>query len=918
MEHRAILNRAIAALFSGALLASTYAFDNVNDHPRFNEVIVEQFVEQVQADASNVNSRFSRYLFVMNGNAKLAGTGVADKGWTSVNEAEMKLAPTGWIKHGGFAADEPEMPAGVRHFYDPLGIDGGKKWLTDISGRLETLIRDNITGDPQIDAKEWAFSYAENQHNWAIGKAAFKKALEEDDPALREKYMAKAWRCLGEVLHLVADMGLPPHVRNDTHPSSGSGAVDYMFGDPGPCESLFKTDYISDYKSNKAEVALKDAFAAATTAEAIFDTLARFTNRHFFSAGTIMGTGSDTYSPLITSRPAYPLPKLEDLDYHDEDFYFYKKFPSGTEVKLCRDLRFIKRRGYPYIDSKCVQSMSAVWVPSVITAGKYVMARFIPKLSVTITDYDASSGSYKGTIDHTTDNEYISGISYNGPVVITDGSFTKIDTAECDGGYFEGKLTKPVAAIGAEISFGGITITGQISQAASGTFSLVTRPERVYAHTPCTLVVTGTNLPKGYGTGFSLIDSIENGGYYSDTSFFTYQFGRSADYQVEATVYYNNSSRIWKVDTFTVSVNDTIIIDSLSRDSAYAGYDNIGIYGRYFGDTGTVFINGKESAVLSWNNNIGQASSIFLRIPLMVDTTATISIAARNATSAEVTLKIVPPSKIEELEPKVWQYPGSASIRGSNFGKGGTTYDEIRLIPDNESGAMVYRFSLLDVWSDTLIAFKVAPAMRTGRLFVTTRTGTSDTVPVKVVPNMSLMNSVTFYLVITGCSFVNQTGVVSTNSITYGFSGILTAKSTSDVTSRFDSSYTVAGTAYTISQEISFSLDSSLERIGSITIERQTTSEGDNGWSDVRGDTIVIDGIAQPLSFRVGADTLTGYSMKMLNADTLLGNIKELRSQTYTITTTQTGNEVRYTRCNDWPKTKPEGGTAYITFDIKR
>lgn len=919
MEHRAILKSIAPFLVCGICFNTSQAFDNNKDHPGFNAAIVEQFVSQAAADASNPASKFSPYVFVMNGNATLSGMGVAEAGWTSVNETTMNLTPLEWIQHGGFAADEPEMPAGVRHFYDPLGIDNGKTWLTDISGKLETLIRTNITGDPEIDAKEWAFRYAENRYNWVIGKASFKKALEEPDPKLRAKHMAKAWRCLGEVLHLLADMGLPPHVRNDTHPASGNGAVDYLFGDPSPCESLFKTEYISAYKSRKTETDLKDGFAAAATAEAIFDTLARFTNKNFFSAGTIQGTGSDTYSPLITSRPAYPYPRLQDLDYHPDDFYYYKKFPSGAEVMLCRDLRFIKRRGYPYIDSKCVESMAAVWVPSVITAGKYLMARFIPTLAVTVIEYNAQSGVYRGTVEHTADNEYTNNILYRGPVVITDGSFTVLDTTECSAGYFEGKLKKPGASIGAEISCGGITITGNVAQTVPGDFSLVTKPERVYANMPCTITVVGNNLPKGFGTGFSLIDTMESGGYYSDTSFFSHTFRRCADYRVEATVYYNNSSRIWKVDTFTVAVNDTIIVDSLNLKSAYAGYDLIGIYGWFFGDTGTVSINGKEVPVSSWNDyGTSQRSTILLRTPLMYDTVAAITVSSRNTTSKTMSLAIVPPPKIASIEPAVWQYPNIASIRGSGFGDTATNNDDLRMTYEGEAGSFTFRSQDCDVWTDSIISFKVGPSLRTGTFFIKKKTGASDTIPIKVIPNMALMNSVTMYLSLSNCSFISQDDKSSAKSIVFGFTDKLTSRSSRDFIAQFDSAYTMGTAQYTIARQISFSLDSTLEGISRMAIQRQNTTTYENGSIDIRGDTIVIENIAQPLHFSALADTITSYSMLILNGDSLLNNIKELRSLTYSLSTNETGNQVRSSQCTGWPEKKADGATAYITFDIKR
>ena len=34
----------------------------------------------------------------------------------------------------------------------------------------------------------------------------------------KDKLSAAAWRSLGETMHLIADMSVPSHVRNDSHP----------------------------------------------------------------------------------------------------------------------------------------------------------------------------------------------------------------------------------------------------------------------------------------------------------------------------------------------------------------------------------------------------------------------------------------------------------------------------------------------------------------------------------------------------------------------------------------------------------------------------------------------------------------------------------------------------------------------------
>ncbi len=117
-----------------------------------------------------------------------------------------------WVIHGGFSADEPNLWASVRHFYEPLATDGHQE-LTDhnwVHGMVYNA----------ISAKDWAFSNTSNPFGWKKGLEYYKKAMEipEDsqisqipgsdfrDPNLtvespakaREAYLAKAFRSLGK------------------------------------------------------------------------------------------------------------------------------------------------------------------------------------------------------------------------------------------------------------------------------------------------------------------------------------------------------------------------------------------------------------------------------------------------------------------------------------------------------------------------------------------------------------------------------------------------------------------------------------------------------------------------------------------------------------------------------------------------
>lgn len=918
MEHRTILIGKFLLLGSAALRFDAAAFDNRVDHPTFNTTIVDKFVAQTETDALTTTSKFAQYLFVLNGSAKLSGLGVKDTGYNSINEATMELNPREWIKHGGYSADEPEFHAGVRHFYDPLGIDGGKKWLTDVSVALEIAIKRFVTGDPQTDAKNWAFHHQENHYNFSIGKVVLKKALEEPDRIRRAEYMAKAWRCLGETLHLIADMALPPHVRNDSHPASGNSAVDFMFGDPGPCEALFKTEYITDNIKRTAETSLKDAFAAATTAETIFDTLARFTNRNFFSSGTLKGEGADNYEPLITSRPAYPEPKLEDCDYHEDDFYYYRTFMSGTTVKLCRDLRFIKRRGYPYIDGECVKSMAAVWVPAVIEAGKYAMARFIPSLAVTITDYNTSTGEIGGTVEHSTDDEYTSMIMYNGPVTITDGAFEILDTIECVKGAFDGKIKKPLGRVAAEISFGGITVKSAASEGVEKTFGLVTRPANAYVNEPCTLQITGNSLPPKCGALFNILLEEGNGGVASDTTIWIHRFDSVREYPVEVSVFYNNTSTLWKKETFTISVHDTVIIDSTRPDPFSAGTDMLTIDGRHFGDTGNVVINGTAANVMSWSGtNLNGKHTILVKTPVIDDSIATITIETRNLVSAPFTIILMKRPTIDACTPSEWQYPGVVSIIGRYFGTAATSENRV-IIRAGSGSETTYRSENISNWSDTLITFALSPATVSGKICVVKPRSVSDSFPIIITPHIGLISRITCNVNISGCTVESQDGTISSLLFTFGYSGIIGSKSARELSAVFDTTFTSGTSQYTQHREFTLTVNATGEHVEKIRLSHENTQVSENGSTFMNGDTLQIGNLSLAITTNASGDSLRGYNMHTANGDTLLGNIEVLRYSTHTVIPAESGDIVRFSRLKSFPSNIEEGESASVSVEMFR
>jgi hypothetical protein len=118
-----------------------------------------------------------------------------------------------WIEDGGEREDDTWSSdgAGVRyrkHFHDPLVLDWGSAGLSYALGTFKSALLWALDFD---DAQ----GTVDNEYSWPAARQNFYDALTGNDP---ETNYADMFRALGQVMHLVSDMAVPAHVRNDWHP----------------------------------------------------------------------------------------------------------------------------------------------------------------------------------------------------------------------------------------------------------------------------------------------------------------------------------------------------------------------------------------------------------------------------------------------------------------------------------------------------------------------------------------------------------------------------------------------------------------------------------------------------------------------------------------------------------------------------
>jgi hypothetical protein len=481
----------ILAITGISLIILLSGYGNKLVHPDINSLMISKFLDRNNKGDLSL-PEFKKYTFFLVEGLPLNGRAVVKDGLfsdmdqtaagigfgaTLSSEGPAEKSPQQWIVHGGYSADVPEVPASLRHFYDPVQPPG-QHYLTDIANaKIMGSLQKYVFVNPRIDGIQWALGkpgdisegVQDHKYTWEHGKIWMKLALREANPSKKNEYMASAWRTLGETLHMISDNGCPPHVRNDAHPSPLFNNNTWL-GNPDPYEEILdkirleEVDVFNTLATGSPDPFLKERFSKMKTVAQIADSLARFTNANFVSNETISGiTKSGKQITQITHpEKPYSSPKLENMTYHDKDY----SYSTSMGVKQCVDHYYagnlIPTLCDPFVDKECVKSQAGVLLPVIIEAGAQVIKLYIPKLTVEIKSAD--HGLVKGEIRHKTDEEYPSEIKYTGEVILSvkDAKYKEINRIKipAKNGIFEqaGVNVPEGGNLTATIEFGGVSV----------------------------------------------------------------------------------------------------------------------------------------------------------------------------------------------------------------------------------------------------------------------------------------------------------------------------------------------------------------------------------------------------------------------------------------------------------------------------
>jgi len=171
-----------------------------------------------------------------------------------------------WIVEGSVSEDTP--PRWINHFYDPVYNEGwtGEFGPSYVSEELLRKFSDVfLSPEDAVSAPVWAVNQ-ELQVKYFLyeGNRTWGKAIYE---YVKNDNKKEAYKSLGHVLHLLQDMSVPDHTRNDTHPGDS------------PYENYcanFTRDNINLFENIK-----NSQFPVFNSLEEYFEYLAIYSNNYF-------------------------------------------------------------------------------------------------------------------------------------------------------------------------------------------------------------------------------------------------------------------------------------------------------------------------------------------------------------------------------------------------------------------------------------------------------------------------------------------------------------------------------------------------------------------------------------------------------------------------------------------------------------
>lgn len=298
-------NFLIVLVFITLLPTYSDAYDNVTTHRKITEDAVTW--SQLDTIAKNNLGFSSGYMEVISGQQIIK-----------------------WLSDGSYLEDVPKCRAS-NHFHNPL-LSWDQSYMTDMYGLPSVYCSDWI---PRYSAITWATGYLApppdgakasfsssltyGPNNWDKAREYYYKSLTLSNKVDRDIFFTWSFTAIGQVMHLLQDMAVPAHTRNDfsshlmngykqpfeyyvqAHPDLITGSI--------PVTPSFDNAKLTDYwDTNKYNGSNPSTFTGIGLAE--------FSNANYFSDYTIPNNGT-------TSEHTFPYPYLSSSNM------------SGASYQIC-------------------------------------------------------------------------------------------------------------------------------------------------------------------------------------------------------------------------------------------------------------------------------------------------------------------------------------------------------------------------------------------------------------------------------------------------------------------------------------------------------------------------------------------------------------------------------------------------------
>ncbi|VVB69384.1 Stigma-specific protein, Stig1 [uncultured archaeon] len=387
MEDFGTLKRAtkmalLIVLLMVLLIGSAQAWDNIRAHPKINEMAFDKFVKEWMPKDDNLKQA-SLQDYISEGEACDQDMGIdygiaatdlplpvesVTKIWYNYKKEDRKKTIKNWIISGGFSADEPEAPQALRHFYDP---EREPHYLTDTINDLPWTYKFN----PKISARDWAFNDPTNPYSFPKAKEYFKEAVALHEAPGNSMY-GKAWRAVGETMHLISDMTVPAHVRNDCHiPLSVHTRDPFEYHTTDTEVEVYGS---GDYSPSNS-INYERTYSGQGDLSSLMHDVAKWTNNNFFSMDTLPMEGKTT---TANGKEAYPLPAVT---WPIKPGYYIGKV-DGQDIPLARaSLTGIFWKSTQLeLDPDVWKAYYKLLIPTAIESSAAVLDAFLPRFEVRI------------------------------------------------------------------------------------------------------------------------------------------------------------------------------------------------------------------------------------------------------------------------------------------------------------------------------------------------------------------------------------------------------------------------------------------------------------------------------------------------------------------------------------------------------